>query len=168
MFYFLTKFYTSNLGKWNISFLNLSRLFLLFIGVGAINEGLQILLLGIIFQRLHYKNAEFGTKNQVLLFLVVSNRKFWKPLFYIKRWWKIRYYEIQSKVKYRFGISMWLSKQNYRRISRNISQTKHCWHHKVQISAKQKMVSCLITIFCFLRKKLYKTFYWMDQLLFYL
>ena len=76
MFYFLTKFYTSNLGKWNISFLNLSRLFLLFIGVGAINEGLQILLLGIIFQRLHHKNAEFGTKNQVLLFLVVSNRKF--------------------------------------------------------------------------------------------
>ena len=76
MFYFLTKFYTSNLGKWNISFLNLSRLFLLFIGVGGINEGLQILLLGIIFQRLHYKNAEFGTKNQVLLFLVVSNRKF--------------------------------------------------------------------------------------------
>ena len=37
---------------------------------------LQILLLGIIFQRLHHKNAEFGTKNQVLLFLVVSNRKF--------------------------------------------------------------------------------------------
>ena len=37
---------------------------------------LQILLLGIIFQRLHHKNAEFVTKNQVLLFLVVSNRKF--------------------------------------------------------------------------------------------
>ena len=46
------------------------------IRVGSMNEGLQILLLGILFQRLHHKNTEFGAKNQVLLFLVVSTRKF--------------------------------------------------------------------------------------------
>ena len=40
------------------------------------NEGLQILLLGILFQRLLDKNTEFGTKNQVLSFLGGSNRKF--------------------------------------------------------------------------------------------
>ena len=42
--------------------------------VGGMNEGLQILLLGILFQRLHHKNTEFGTKNQVLLFMLVSTR----------------------------------------------------------------------------------------------
>ena len=40
------------------------------------NEGLQILLLGILFQRLHHKNTDFSTKNQVLLFLVVSTKEF--------------------------------------------------------------------------------------------
>ena len=49
---------------------------LLVIGVGGMNEGLQILLLGILFQRLHHKNTEFGTKNQVLSFMVVGTRKF--------------------------------------------------------------------------------------------
>ena len=49
---------------------------LLVIGVGGMNEGLQILLLGILFQRLHHKNTEFGTKNQVLLFMVVGTTKF--------------------------------------------------------------------------------------------
>ena len=43
--------------------------------VGGMSEGLQILLLGILFQRLHHNNTKFWTKNQVLSFLVVSNRK---------------------------------------------------------------------------------------------
>ena len=46
------------------------------VGVGGMNEGLQILLLDILFQRLHDKNTKFCTKNQVLSFLVVSSRKF--------------------------------------------------------------------------------------------
>ena len=40
------------------------------------NEGLDILPLGILFQRLHHKNTKFYTKNEVLSFLVVSTRKF--------------------------------------------------------------------------------------------
>ena len=40
------------------------------------SEGLQILLLGILFQRLHQNNTKVWTKNQGLSFLVVSNRKF--------------------------------------------------------------------------------------------
>ena len=39
------------------------------------NEGFQILFLGILFQRLNHKNTKFCTKNQVLLFLVASTRK---------------------------------------------------------------------------------------------
>ena len=42
------------------------------IRVGGMNEGLQILLLGILFQRLHKNNTKFWTKNQVLSFSVVS------------------------------------------------------------------------------------------------
>ena len=45
------------------------------LGVGGMIEGLQILLLGILFQRLHHSNTKFWTKNQVLSFLVVSTRK---------------------------------------------------------------------------------------------
>ena len=57
---------------------------ILFAGVGGLNEGLQILLLDILFQRLHHNSARFCKKNQVLSFLVVSTRKFSKPIFYPK------------------------------------------------------------------------------------
>ena len=36
------------------------------VGVGGKNEGLQILSLGILLQRLHHNNTKFCTKNQVL------------------------------------------------------------------------------------------------------
>ena len=37
-------------------------------GVGGMNEGLQILLLGILFQRLHHSNTKVCTKYQLLSF----------------------------------------------------------------------------------------------------
>ena len=47
------------------------------------------------------------------------------------------YYEIESKVKYWFRVSMWLSKQNYIRISRNpsvkykyIADVIKCWYQQ--------------------------------------
>ena len=47
------------------------------------------------------------------------------------------YYEIESKVKYWFRVSMWLSKQNYIRISRNpsvkykyIADVIKCWYRQ--------------------------------------
>ena len=46
---------------------------LIIVGVRVMSKGLQILLLGILFQRLHHNNTEFWTKNQVLLFLVVKS-----------------------------------------------------------------------------------------------
>ena len=48
----------------------------LVIGVGGVSEGPQILLLGILFQRLHHNNTNVWTKNQDLSFLVVSTTKF--------------------------------------------------------------------------------------------
>ena len=42
------------------------------VGVGGKNEGLQILSLGILLQRLHHNNTKFCTKNKVLSFLVVK------------------------------------------------------------------------------------------------
>ena len=56
----------------------------------------------------------------------------------------------------------------YKNIKKHISQTKHiadiikCWYQQ------KTMIDCLITIFCFLRKKLCKTFHWIDQPLIYL
>ena len=65
------------------------------------SEGLQILLLGILFQRLHHNNTKCWTKNQVLSFLVVSTKKFY---FFTQKLEKNqapdRYYEMESKVKY--------------------------------------------------------------------
>ena len=49
----------------------LHHLFFLFALVGV--KGMNA---GILFQRLYHKNTKFCTKNQVLLFLVVSTRKF--------------------------------------------------------------------------------------------
>ena len=40
----------------------------LHLGVGGMSKGLQILLLGILFQVLHHNNTKFWTKNQVLSF----------------------------------------------------------------------------------------------------
>ena len=55
------------------------------------------------------------------------------------------------KIKYWFGVFMWLNKQNSKRISTYINKT-YCRCHKVLISAKQAMICCLITIFCFFMK----------------
>ena len=48
----------------------------LLLGVRGLSEGLQVLLLGILFQRLHLINPKFWTKNQVLLFLLVCTKEF--------------------------------------------------------------------------------------------
>ena len=56
----------------------------------------------------------------------------------------------------------------YKNMKKHVSQTKHiadiikCWYQQ------KTVIDCLITIFCFLRKKLCKTFHWIDQPLFYL
>ena len=71
------------------------------------------------------------------------------------------YYEIESKVKYWFRVSMWLSKHNYKRISRNaslkykyIADVIKCWY-------QQKSNDMLPNYhFLLLSKKLYKNFQW--------
>ena len=56
----------------------------------------------------------------------------------------------------------------YKNMKKHVSQTKHiadiikCWYQQ------KTVIDCLITIFCFLRKKLCKTLHWIDQPLFYL
>ena len=82
------------------------------------SEGLQILLFGILFQRLHHNNTKFWTKNQVLSFLVFTIGKFLKSLFSkksLKNQEPDRSYDIESKLSYWLGVSMWLSKQNIKK-----------------------------------------------------
>ena len=83
------------------------------------NEGLQILLLGILFQRLHHKNTEFCQKIKFHRFrwLAPENSK---NHFFTQRLVKNRILGNRNK-KYLFGISVSLTKQNYKRISRNAS-----------------------------------------------
>ena len=56
----------------------------------------------------------------------------------------------------------------YKNMKKHVSQTKHiadiikCWYQQ------KTVIDCLITIFCFLRKKLCKNLHWIDQPLFYL
>ena len=70
---------------------------------------------------------DYITRTQNLVQKIKFYRFWWlasensKSQFFTQRLVKNRYYEIEPKVKYRFGISMWLSKQNIERISRNTS-----------------------------------------------
>ena len=50
----------------------------------------------------------------------------------------------------------------------HVSNKTYYRHHKVLVSAKKNNDRLPNYHFCFLRKKLYKTFHWMDQPLFYL
>ena len=126
--------------------------------------------LGYFISKITSQEHRIWCKKSSFIVFCGQHQKILKTTFLPKGWWKIGYYEIEPKVKYWFGISMWLSKQNYKRISRNISLKQNIadiikgWY---QQKNNNKLIDCQITIFCFLRKKLYKTFHWMDQPLFY-
>ena len=70
------------------------------IGVGGMNEGLQILLLGILFQRLHHNNTKFCTKAKFYHFWLLALEYSKILIFLPKNWLNIRYQETESKVKY--------------------------------------------------------------------
>ena len=73
------------------------------LGIGGMIEGLQILLLGILFQRLHQNNTKLWAKNKFYHFwwLAPENSKNFnfiqKP---VKNQKPDGYYEIELKVRY--------------------------------------------------------------------